>query len=327
MRLKRPFKSLGVVAVGVFAVVAAAKVTNLKAQEQVAQSANRDSRVEDVDELFERAVERVSKWKNPAAGLLSSDNSAVEVGAGSAVAARAAVEAPAGASAGTPGVLNKRKDASRAAGGKSAGRGVASDPDKASGKPALPPTGRLVLASRAPEGARARDETISRTQVTTARSEERAAIQTLIQKQLNAFANHDSATAYSFAAPALRKRFPDEATFMRMVQGSYAAVYRHKHVVFGKLSDHGDGRSQAVKLTDQAGDAWLALYTVEKQLDGSWLISGCTLIKSDRARGVPFVALRSKGASSLRQQHLPWSRVLPPMTTLRPAPRAERLIG
>jgi hypothetical protein len=40
-----------------------------------------------------------------------------------------------------------------------------------------------------------------------------------------------------------------------------------------------------VQLTDEAGDTWLALYTLEKQPDGSWLISGCTLVKqkSDRA--------------------------------------------
>ena len=115
--------------------------------------------------------------------------------------------------------------------------------------------------------------------------EERAAIRSLIQSQLDAFASDDGAKAYSFAAPSIRQIFPNEGAFLRMVQESYAVVYRHKDVLFGELSEHGEGRIQAVKLTDEAGDTWLALYTLEKQPDGSWLISGCTLIKqkSDRA--------------------------------------------
>jgi hypothetical protein len=114
---------------------------------------------------------------------------------------------------------------------------------------------------------------------------ERATIRALIQSQLDAFASDDGAKAYSFAAPSIRRIFPDEAAFLRMVRESYAAVYRHKDVLFGELSDHGEGRIQAVKLTDETGDTWLALYTLEKQPDGSWLISGCTLVKqkTDRA--------------------------------------------
>jgi hypothetical protein len=114
---------------------------------------------------------------------------------------------------------------------------------------------------------------------------ERDAIRALIQSQLDAFASDDGARAYSFAAPSIKRIFPDEGTFLRMVRESYAAVYRHKDVLFGELSDHGEGRIQAVKLTDEAGDSWLALYTLEKQPDGSWLISGCTLVKqrTDRA--------------------------------------------
>jgi hypothetical protein len=114
---------------------------------------------------------------------------------------------------------------------------------------------------------------------------ERDVIRTLIQSQLDAFISDDGAKAYSFAAPSIRRIFPDESAFLRMVQESYAAVYRHKEVLFGELSDHGEGRIQAVQLTDEAGDTWLALYTLEKQPDGSWLISGCSLVKqkSDRA--------------------------------------------
>jgi hypothetical protein len=114
--------------------------------------------------------------------------------------------------------------------------------------------------------------------------QERAAVRALIQGQLDAFASDDGAKAYGFAAPSIRKIFPDEATFLAMVRESYAVVYRHKDVQFGELSDHGEGRIQAVRFTDEAGDTWLALYTLEKQPDGSWLIAGCALVKQKSER-------------------------------------------
>jgi hypothetical protein len=127
MRITRALKSLWVLALVVLALFAAAQLTSLRAEEQIAQPANRDSHAEDTDELFARAAERTPKWKNPALGLISSDGSPD---------ARAKVSA------------ENRKDAARHAGGKGEARGAASDPRKAFGKPAL--------ASRALQGARAR---------------------------------------------------------------------------------------------------------------------------------------------------------------------------
>ena len=34
---------------------------------------------------------------------------------------------------------------------------------------------------------------------------------------------------------------------------------------------------QPVRMTDAEGRAWLALYSMEKQSDGSWRINGCQL--------------------------------------------------
>jgi Domain of unknown function (DUF4864) len=114
---------------------------------------------------------------------------------------------------------------------------------------------------------------------------DRAAIRAIIEQQLDAFQHDDAAKAYGFAAPSIKKMFPDETIFMRMVRDGYGVVYRHKDVLFGESSEAQAGMVQAVRLTDENGDTWLAIYTLEKQPDGSWLISGCILApqKSDRA--------------------------------------------
>jgi hypothetical protein len=119
MRMTRAFKSLCVLAPVVVAAFAAAQLTSLRAEEQVARPAKSDSNAEDTDELFARAIERTPKWRSPALGLISSDDAAVD--------GRAKV------SAGSP-------PAGEA-------RGAAPDPRKALGKPAL--------ASRVLQGARA----------------------------------------------------------------------------------------------------------------------------------------------------------------------------
>jgi hypothetical protein len=254
----------------------AARPANPKAQERPAQSAN--SSAED-DELFARAAGRIPKWKNPAEGLLSGGDATV---ASPVVdgAAKAAAEGAGTPRSGKPGVLDKRKIAARAPGG-TIGGGVAADQDKALG--ALPASRRQARGSHALAGARANETAAIRGHTETARSDERSAIQSTIRKQLDAFASGNGARAYSFAAPSIKTQYPNPATFLSMVREGYAAVYRHKRAQFGELSEGGARRIQAVRLTDHAGGMWTALYTLDRQPDGSWLISGCTLTRAPGA--------------------------------------------
>jgi hypothetical protein len=63
---------------------------------------------------------------------------------------------------------------------------------------------------------------------------------------------------------------------MAMVRGSYPVVYRPSAVVF--LHPAGAGQLvQGVHLTDASGALWLAVYSLERQADDSWRISGCTV--------------------------------------------------
>ena len=107
-----------------------------------------------------------------------------------------------------------------------------------------------------------------------------AAAQTIIRSQEQALGRDDAATAYSFAAPAIRDIFPDAETFIAMVRKSYAPVYRHKSFEFGEARVS-DGRiAQQVHIVDADGELWEALYTLEQQPDGSVRITGCVLLKA-----------------------------------------------
>lgn len=108
---------------------------------------------------------------------------------------------------------------------------------------------------------------------------DRAAIQALIGDQIAAFRRDDGAAAYSMASPGIQRIFPTINAFMAMVRGGYMPVYRPRSVVFGPLEAVGGRTIQKVFVTGPDGLAYTANYSLERQPDGSWLISGCTLLK------------------------------------------------
>ena len=108
------------------------------------------------------------------------------------------------------------------------------------------------------------------------------AAQGVIRAQEQAFARDDATAAYSYAAPAIKEIFPAPDIFMSMVQNGYAPVYRHKSFEFGESKSEGSWISQRVHIIDANGEAWEALYTLEQQADGSYKITGCSLLKVGR---------------------------------------------
>ncbi|HEX7923232.1 MAG TPA: DUF4864 domain-containing protein [Bradyrhizobium sp.] len=110
-----------------------------------------------------------------------------------------------------------------------------------------------------------------------------ATAQDVIRAQEQAFGRDDAAAAYSYAAPAIRQIFPQADIFMSMVQNQYAPVYRHRSFEFGAAQTAGDRIAQRVEIIDANGEAWEALYTLERQADGSLKITGCSLLKAGQA--------------------------------------------
>lgn len=109
--------------------------------------------------------------------------------------------------------------------------------------------------------------------------QDRAGITAAISGQLDAFLADDATRAYGFAAPAIRRMFPDEARFMAMVRQGYPPVYRSRSHSFGAIREEGAGFAQEVFIRDETGEEWVAVYTLERDADGRWLIAGCRLFR------------------------------------------------
>jgi hypothetical protein len=110
-----------------------------------------------------------------------------------------------------------------------------------------------------------------------------AAAQRVIRAQVDAFGRDDAATAYSYAAPAIRSVFPQANIFLGMVKQRYTPVYRHKSFEFGEAQVSEGKIAQRVHILDANDEAWEALYTLEQQPDGSVKITGCVLLKAGQA--------------------------------------------
>lgn len=105
------------------------------------------------------------------------------------------------------------------------------------------------------------------------------AIQQVIQGQLNAFQADDWNAAFAFAAPTIQTKFVSPEVFSQMVTGAYQPVYRPQSVEFRELKPSEFGPTQELFLIGPDGLSYLAYYTMERQPDGSWRISGCYLVR------------------------------------------------
>lgn len=107
------------------------------------------------------------------------------------------------------------------------------------------------------------------------------AIEQVITSQVDAFRRDAGEEAFSFASPNIQSMFHDAPHFMAMVRQGYPPVYRPRSFAFDRLVTI-DGRIvQRVMIIGPDGAAALALYTMEREPDGTWRIDGCALTQPD----------------------------------------------
>jgi hypothetical protein len=111
--------------------------------------------------------------------------------------------------------------------------------------------------------------------------QDEADFRSVIGDQIEAFKIDDTARAYSHAAPLIRQNFPDAERFMGMVKKSYPPVYRARSYSFGKAGFSASGRPvQRVTIVGPDGMTYEAVYTMERQPDGTWQINGCAIVRA-----------------------------------------------
>jgi len=103
--------------------------------------------------------------------------------------------------------------------------------------------------------------------------------QSIIQNQIEAFLNDDAETAYSFASPQIKGKFPDKSIFFEMVKRGYTPVYRPGNFAFGRSKIDGDTVVQEVLISGPDGKDWTALYFLVKQPDGTYKINGVQMLQ------------------------------------------------
>ena len=109
---------------------------------------------------------------------------------------------------------------------------------------------------------------------------DKAEFQRIITAQITAFKADDGPAAYDFAAPVVRNIFPTPEIFMTMVKQGYPQVYRPQSFNFTEALIDPMGRpAQKMTVVGPDGKSYIALYSMEKQPDSTWRISGCTLLE------------------------------------------------
>jgi hypothetical protein len=105
-------------------------------------------------------------------------------------------------------------------------------------------------------------------------------VRAVVQGQLTALARDDARKAFSYAAPNVRETVGTAEGFLALVRRSYPVVYRPASVAFLKPESLDDQVIQRVQMTDDRGDAWLAIYSLQRQKDKAWRITGCQVVKN-----------------------------------------------
>lgn len=106
------------------------------------------------------------------------------------------------------------------------------------------------------------------------------AIQQVIAAQRAAILAGEAEKAFSYASPGIQQQFGDAASFLAMVDAAYAELESARYVEFLEGAAIDGIVVQPLRLIDADNTVRVALYTMEKQPNGEWRISGCRIAPS-----------------------------------------------
>jgi uncharacterized protein DUF4864 len=102
-------------------------------------------------------------------------------------------------------------------------------------------------------------------------------IKQVIAAQRAALVAGEGEKAFGYATPAIRAQFGDADIFMAMVQLEYSALLTARYTEFLEGAVIDGLIIQPLRLVDADNSVRVALYTMEKQKNGAWRISGCRI--------------------------------------------------
>ena len=113
-------------------------------------------------------------------------------------------------------------------------------------------------------------------------ADDRVAIRTVIEQQLEAFRQDDADAAFGYATASIQRQFGTPERFMHMVKTAYPPVYRPRRVVFQEVDETASVPIQPVLLVGPDGVPVVALYPMRREASGLWRIDGCFLRQLER---------------------------------------------
>jgi hypothetical protein len=105
-------------------------------------------------------------------------------------------------------------------------------------------------------------------------------IRSMITAQRRALLDGDGNKAFRYASPGIRAQFGDGENFLAMVHAGYESLLSARRVKFLEGAVIDGVVVQPLQLEDPDGTIRVALYTLERQRDRSWRISGCQIAPS-----------------------------------------------
>ena len=102
----------------------------------------------------------------------------------------------------------------------------------------------------------------------------------MIAAQREALVRGAQDEAFAFATPAIRQRYGDAETFMRMVRESYRALVEARYAEFLDGAVIAGDVVQPLRLVLHDGTVLVAIYGMQREADGRWRISACVIAPS-----------------------------------------------
>lgn len=102
-------------------------------------------------------------------------------------------------------------------------------------------------------------------------------IQSVIDRQLEAFQADDFAQAMEYASPGLQRYFGTPERFGQMVTQGYPMVWRPAEVQYLETRQEGDSQWQRVMIRDTKGTVHILEYRMLETPDG-WRINGVQIL-------------------------------------------------
>jgi hypothetical protein len=106
------------------------------------------------------------------------------------------------------------------------------------------------------------------------------AIKEVIGEQLKALKAGDGTKAMTYAVPGIRRQFRTPERFLRMVREGYPALLNARASTFLEGAVVDGITLQPLQLVLPDNTVKVALFTMERQGDGTWRIAGCVIAAS-----------------------------------------------